>query len=81
MDVWLKSCSNLTYNWFLRPGGTPKNLVDSKLLAIDTVSQNRLNSIKNHEIRCKLKIGSRVVTLGGYPLGQSFGLGSPKIVI
>ena len=29
---------------------TPKGSPEGKILAIDTVSQNRLNTIKNHEI-------------------------------
>ena len=32
-----------------------KGLPESKILAIDTVSQNKLNIIKNHDIRRKIK--------------------------
>ena len=55
---------------------SPMGLHEGKILAIDMVSQNRLITIKNHEIwrRFEKEIGSRVLgaTLGVYPLRQSF---------
>ena len=49
--------------------GTP----EGKSLQIDTVSQNRINAIKNHELGRKSKKSSRVlgVTLKGLVLGLS----------
>ena len=42
---------NLSYNWYLGPGMSPMGFSEGKILAIiDMVPQNRLMTIKNHEI-------------------------------
>ena len=48
--LWLKSYKNLSYNWFLGPGVSLMGPPEGEILANNTVSQNRLNINKNHEI-------------------------------
>ena len=50
MNLWLKSYLNLTYNWFLGSRSARWGSPECKILAIDQMSQIKLNDIKHQEI-------------------------------
>ena len=43
LDLWLKSYSSLTYNWFLGCGSVSKEFLEGKILVIDKMYRNKLN--------------------------------------